>query len=80
MSLILFHTAGCHLCDLAEEVVQQALKQMNRQSLTVEKIDIADSESLLDAYGVKIPVLKQTTNPTELNWPFSPEDVEAWLL
>lgn len=69
----LFGTLGCHLCDVAEEVCISALPQ----TTTLVKQDIAESPDLVESMGTRIPVVR--IGPSELNWPFSEEDVaKAW--
>jgi hypothetical protein len=41
--------------------------------LTVDAIDIADDEALVEKYGILIPVLKRARDGEELGWPFDEE-------
>ena len=72
----LFTTSGCHLCELAEAGIMPLVEH----GLMVELIDIADSEALVDAYGLRIPVLRRLDTGAELGWPFDTEQVVAFLL
>lgn len=77
--LYLYTTSACHLCDLAEQWITPFL---NPCDLKLELVDIADSEELMENYGVRIPVLKiKRGNGTheELAWPFNVEQLEAYL-
>lgn len=65
--LQLLGTQGCHLCDLAEAMLLQAL---DRSQVEVQLIDIAASDDLFELYGVKIPVLRCPVSQTVLCWPF----------
>ncbi|AWE95362.1 hypothetical protein CSC28_2127 [Pseudomonas paraeruginosa] len=47
--------------------------------LLVELVDIADSETWVAQYGLRIPVLRRCDNGAELNWPFEAEQVAAFL-
>lgn len=47
--------------------------------LMVELIDIADSEVLFEAYGLRIPVLRRIDTGAELGWPFDSEQVVTFL-
>jgi hypothetical protein len=67
----LFTTLGCHLCELAEEEIMPLVEH----GLMVELIDIADSEALVDAYGLRIPVLRRLDTGAELSWLFDTEQV-----
>lgn len=76
--LSLYSTLGCHLCTLAEEVVQQAASQLceNRWELYLTVVDIAEEESLMAAYAESIPVLAlEGEKGFELMWPFTVEEV-----
>jgi len=72
----LFTTLGCHLCELAEEEVMPLVEH----GLMVELVDIADSEALFEAYGLRIPVLRRVDTGAELGWPFDTEQVVSFLL
>ncbi|AZE60190.1 MULTISPECIES: glutaredoxin family protein [Pseudomonas] len=71
----LFGTLGCHLCELAEEVLMPLVEH----GLMVELIDIADPEDLTEAYGLRIPVLRRVDTGAELDWPFDSDQVVAFL-
>lgn len=71
----LFGTLGCHLCELAEAEVMPLVQH----GLLVELIDIVDSEALVEAYGLRIPVLRRVDTGAELGWPFDTEQIVAFL-
>lgn len=71
----LFGTLGCHLCELAEA----QLMPLVEHGLRVELIDIADSETLFEAYGLRIPVLRRVDTGEELGWPFDTAQVVHFL-
>jgi hypothetical protein len=48
------------------------------QDVDFEEIDISESEVLFEHYGQRIPVL-QHPDHRELNWPFSPLQLQAFL-
>ena len=73
MTVQLLTTAGCHLCEEAQALVQRAAP-----SVSLELVDIADDDDLIERYGTRIPVLRQ--GDRELAWPFSLLDVRGWLL
>jgi len=80
MRLFLYHTLGCHLCELAEAAVQQVLDAAPALAkVQLEKIDIALDEQLLARYGTTIPVIKLEQVPDSLGWPFEPATVAAYL-
>ena len=66
---LLYGTLGCHLCELAEERLAAAMAQL-RDPIEIECIDIADSDELVERYGVRIPVLRRTRDQAEIGWPF----------
>lgn len=76
MNLYLFHTSGCHLCELAEAEVA-ALPETFKFKLILS--DIADSDALMQRYDVRIPVLKLDHCDEDLGWPFTVNDIAAYL-
>ena len=78
MQLYLYHTLGCHLCELAEAVITEVSAQLT-QPLSITKIDIADSDELVALYGIRIPVLQAEGCSTTLDWPFDSADLRVYL-
>lgn len=76
-SIYLYSTSGCHLCEMAREIVSPLL---NNHSLYLEEIDIAESDALIERYGVRIPVLKSPHHLEELGWPFDATQASDFLL
>lgn len=72
-SVTLFGTSACHLCEQAEELL---LATLNPEFFEIRSVDIADSDDLIERYGVRIPVLRRDADDSELNWPF---DVNALM-
>lgn len=73
----LYSTSACHLCELAKAMIEA---QMGRAGgLACEEVDISESDVLFERYGVLIPVL-QHPDQRELNWPFSPELLQEFML
>ena len=69
----LFHPDGCHLCEQAWALVEQAgLAADTRQC------DIMDDAQWLATYRVRIPVLRDEAG-RELGWPFTLAELQAWL-
>jgi len=66
-SIIFYTTVGCHLCEQAEELLQQMTLEAE---LSWEKTDIADDPGLVESYGIRIPVLRRVDDEIELGWPF----------
>ena len=86
MSLILYSTSACHLCEQAEELLQAL--QGARPELRWSTVDIAGDDALFARYGCSIPVLKRapraalrgTARPArELAWPFDLQGLVEFL-
>jgi hypothetical protein len=45
----------------------------------LQEVDIADSDELLERYGVRIPVIEFTETKEELPWPFDTTQVRAFF-
>ena len=72
----LLGTSGCHLCDIAEQLITQ-LQAVQR--ITYEYVDIADfSEPLMMEFATTIPVI--LTPKKRLNYPFSVLDLQQLLM
>lgn len=76
--LTLYTTDGCHLCEHAETIIEQALAR--EPDLTWQKVDIADQDALMERYGIRIPVIQLEAADYDLGWPFSVDDVVHYLL
>lgn len=74
-TLILYSTLGCHLCDLAVEVIARCSEASQKN---VRSIDIADDDDLVSRYGVRIPVIAYAGK--ELDWPFTVDDLSIFLI
>lgn len=67
----LYGTLGCHLCEQAEQLLQQFA---DTRAIAWVLVDIAElPEPQMQALAMQIPVL--TTKHRRLNWPFSLADV-----
>ncbi len=66
-TILLYTTAGCHLCEQAEAILEP-LASINQ--LTWKAVDIATSEALVEAYGLRIPVIKVEGAVDDIGWPF----------
>ncbi|MBP5945248.1 MULTISPECIES: glutaredoxin family protein [Pseudomonas] len=71
----LFGTLGCHLCEVAESMLMEFVER----GLLVELVDITEDESWYEAYSLRIPVLRRVDTGAELGWPFSADEVVAFL-
>ena len=68
----LFSTEFCHLCEKAEEIVLNT-------GIEPVIIEIVDDDNLYSAYGMRIPVLKRMDNGAELDWPFDVASVSSFI-
>ncbi len=70
----LFGTAGCHLCEEAEELLRRALAGKD-----FERVDIALDPELSERYGIRIPVILDRESGAELGWPFDAGGLAEFL-
>lgn len=68
---VLYHTEGCHLCELAADLLAKA-------GIAFQAIDICDDETLAERYGVSIPVVKAWDGRC-LFWPFNATQLQDFL-
>ncbi len=72
----LLGTSGCHLCDIAEQIITQFQAV---QPITYQHVDIANfSEPLMMEFATSIPVI--LTPSKRLNYPFSVMDLQQLLM
>jgi len=71
MTLTLYGTGACHLCEIAAEL-------LDALGADYTEVDISDSEALFARYGLTIPVLRRADG-AELNWPFDADAVQRFL-
>ena len=67
----LYTTSGCHLCEHAEAILDEA-------ACDYSAVDIADDLTLMERYGVRIPVV-QDDKGRELGWPFDGTQLSHFL-
>jgi hypothetical protein len=76
----LYSAEGCHLCEQALELCQQA---GIAEQVTI--IDIVEDDNLVELYGICIPVLEKLkngnchhneNNSNKLFWPFTLAEIE----
>lgn len=84
MNVILFTTVGCHLCEQALALLHQFRDLMTEGGdeavvVIIEEVEISDSNTLMDLYGVSIPVVKRSNSDSELAWPFDLEALSHFL-
>jgi len=69
-TLILYSTSACHLCETALALIAP---QLDSLAISLEEVEISESEPLMARYGIRIPVLKFAEGKEELGWPFTEE-------
>lgn len=74
--MLLMSTLGCHLCDVAAEIL---VHHMDPSRFVVDVVEIAEEDRLVEQYGVRIPVLVDEASGKELGWPFDEEQLRAFL-
>ncbi|MEX0619595.1 MAG: glutaredoxin family protein [Pseudohongiellaceae bacterium] len=74
--LILYTTAGCHLCEQAEVLLAEVLSDTG---FSLCKVDIATDAGLVERYGIRIPVVRKDTGHEELGWPFDVNMLKDFL-
>lgn len=78
--IVLYSTLGCHLCEQAQDVIWPIIEGTDYR---LREIDISCSENLVEAYGVKIPVLAFINDheiaTSTLEWPFDGAAVTQFL-
>lgn len=71
-NLILYTTIGCHLCECAATMLDQAAET---NQFDLQTVDICIDKVLVDKYGIRIPVVKNVATNVELGWPFSADEL-----
>ena len=64
------------MCEQAKTVLWPLLMQY---SARLKELDIADSDEMIEKYGIRIPVLGASELERELNWPFTAEEADVFL-
>ncbi|MEZ5491865.1 MAG: glutaredoxin family protein [Gammaproteobacteria bacterium] len=75
-TLIVYSTAGCHLCEQAEALLCQLALET---PLDWQTVDIATDAELVERYGVRIPVLVWQGSTIELGWPFDLQQLRHFI-
>jgi hypothetical protein len=77
LNYMLLGTAGCHLCEQAEELIRTC--GVDSGKITIELIDIAEHSQWQQDFATLIPVLLVPDSLQFLAWPFSRVDVLTFL-
>ena len=73
MHLILYQRDDCPLCDHALAVLAAA------RAPDFESVWIDEDAGLERRYGARVPVLRDEGSGSELDWPFDPDAVRAFV-
>lgn len=73
MRYVLYQRDYCHLCDQALAVMAEA-RAPDFDSLWVD-----DNEELEQRYGTRVPVLRDSQDGRELDWPFDAGAVRRFM-
>ncbi|HIC45454.1 MAG TPA: glutaredoxin family protein [Methylophaga aminisulfidivorans] len=66
MVIHLYTTAGCHLCEQAQELLHASSQAY---AIDIKPIEIGDDDKLVEEFGVHIPVV-EFPDKQQLFWPF----------
>jgi glutaredoxin len=66
MVIHLYTTAGCHLCEQAQELLHASSQTY---AINIKLIEIGDDDKLVEEFGVHIPVV-EFPDKQQLFWPF----------
>jgi hypothetical protein len=72
--LVLYQRDYCHLCDQALAVLARA------RAPEFDSVWVDDDEGLESRYGTRVPVLRDTRDGRELDWPFDAEAVRRFVV
>jgi len=81
-TLILYTTSGCHLCEEAEALLEPVLvyiEQETGQGIRLRGQEISESVAMVDAYGLRIPVIQLEGAAQDLGWPFDQAQVYQFI-
>jgi len=73
-SFVLYSSEGCHLCEQALEI---CLQLVSKDKIRI--VDIVEDDSLVEKYGVHIPVLERLSDNKELFWPFDAHQLAEFI-
>ncbi len=72
---VLYSKSDCHLCDLAQEILERLARE---GEVSWTRVDIWTDAALLDRYRYEIPVI-ELADGTLLRWPTTLEQVRRAL-
>ena len=76
MKLFLYTGPDCHLCELAK----RELAELREKQIKIVYRNVKNHSDWYHKYAVRIPVLQREDNHSELNWPFSVDEIRDFIL
>ena len=58
-------------------LLQEYATQPDSAQFDLEEVDVSTDEHLVELYGIRIPVVKNSANEREIDWPFDLGDITA---
>lgn len=77
INILLYTTVGCHLCEQAEDILRTVVSE--HSALRWAPVEISDDAALVEAYGLRIPVIRVDGVQEDLGWPFDADAVVAYV-
>ena len=75
--LNLYTTLGCHLCEDALALLHRARSE--GFEFQIVEVEISESDSLMERYGIRIPVIRFDNEERELGWPFQFDELVTFV-
>ena len=73
----LYTTLGCHLCEQALSMLEHC--HQGNPVFEICEVEISGSESLMEQYGIRIPVVRTANVIDEIGWPFTLNQLQDYL-
>ncbi|GAA1464661.1 glutaredoxin family protein [Microbacterium thalassium] len=77
-TLTLIGKDGCHLCDVAREVIETVAMDLPENAVEIEELSILEDPALYEQWWEKIPVVL-IDGEFHAHWRVSPERLRAAL-
>ncbi len=77
-TLTLIGKDGCHLCDVAREVIETVAMDLPEDAVEIEELSILEDPALYEQWWEKIPVVL-IDGELHAHWRVSPERLRAAL-
>ncbi|WES64263.1 glutaredoxin family protein [Microbacter sp. GSS18] len=77
-TLTLIGKDGCHLCDVAREVIETVVMDLPEDAVEIEELSILEDPALYEQWWEKIPVVL-VDGELHAHWRVSPERLRAAL-